>query len=164
MGNVMKVRRFVTGHDQNGEAVIELEDIIEGTEVEGDIGTASFALIWTTDTHPVNNQDVVDGSKREFGLVSPGGTVFRIVDLYTSHQSPMHRTQSLDYGIVLEGEVEMELDAGKCVQLSAGDVVVQRGTIHAWRNIGTKTCRIAFVLVDAEAVSIGSRVLTATHD
>lgn len=63
----------------------------------------------------------------------------------------MHRTQTLDYGIVLEGELTMVLDQGECT-VRAGDIIVQRGTNHAWANRSGKTCRVAFVLIDGQFV------------
>lgn len=63
----------------------------------------------------------------------------------------MHRTQTLDYGIVLEGELTLVLDQGECT-LHAGDIVIQRGTNHAWANRSGKTCRVAFVLIDGQFV------------
>lgn len=161
----MKVRRVVTGHDPYGNAIIKFDDAVEGIDVKEDSETAvaSFALIWTTDTHPADNLDEFDGGQREVGLTSPGGNVFRVIDFYPGQRSPMHRTQSLDYGIVLDGEIDMELDSGQRIRLKAGDVVVQRGTIHAWINCSAHICRMAFILTDAEPVSVGGSILPATH-
>ena len=61
----------------------------------------------------------------------------------------MHETRSVDYGIVISGEIDMLVDEDE-VHLKAGDVIVQRGTNHAWANRGTEPCRIAFVLIDAQ--------------
>ena len=73
----------------------------------------------------------------------------------------MHRTRTVDYAIVMSGEIDMELDDGKSVHLKAGDVLVQRGTIHNWLNKGTAPCVIAFVLVAAKPVTAGGKVLNA---
>ena len=64
-------------------------------------------------------------------------------------QSPLHRTASVDYGIVLEGQITLILDDSE-VTLQAGDIVVQRGTDHAWANRGDTTAKVVFVLVDGE--------------
>jgi quercetin dioxygenase-like cupin family protein len=152
----MKIRRVVTGHDVTGKAMIKTDDIIEGQVIGDD---AAFALLWTTDTAPADNMDEMDGSKREVGLAAPGGSVCRMVDIFPGECSPMHRTQSLDYGIVLEGEIELELDEGEVAKLKAGDVIVQRGTIHAWNNKTDKPCRIAFILLDAKQIKIGEEAL-----
>jgi quercetin dioxygenase-like cupin family protein len=76
----------------------------------------------------------------------------------------MHRTQSIDYGIVLEGEMTMELDGGSVTHLKAGDVVVQRGTNHLWHNISDKPCRMAFVLIEAKPVEAGGIRLEQNYD
>jgi quercetin dioxygenase-like cupin family protein len=71
-----------------------------------------------------------------------------------------HRTDSIDYAVVMAGEIEMDLD-GEVVKLKAGDVLVQRGTIHNWINRGTEACVIAFVLVSAKPVTVGGKTLNA---
>jgi quercetin dioxygenase-like cupin family protein len=74
----------------------------------------------------------------------------------------MHRTETLDYAIVLSGECDLELDDGELVHVTQGDIVVQRGTMHAWVNSGTKPCVFAFVLIDAEPVTLAGQSLR-TH-
>jgi len=88
----------------------------------------------------------------------PGGTRFGILDLPPNPEGFMHRTETLDYAIVLSGEVEMEVDEGERVSLRAGDVVIQRGTNHAWINRGPGWARMAFVLIDAQPLGIGTPV------
>ena len=96
--------------------------------------------------------DEADGRLRDAGLTLERGSVIRIVDMMPGGVSPMHRTNSIDYGIVLSGEVELELDDGAKTLLGPGDVIVQRGTIHLWRNrTATDVCRIVFVLTEAAA-------------
>ena len=124
------VRRVVTGHDLKGQAIVQSDSIAQSTDVGN--GQARFALLWTTDRSPADNDDTKDAAQRHVGLTSPGGTVLRIVDFAPGTRSPMHRTCSVDYGIVLEGEIDLELDSGEVKHLSTGDVVVQRGTNHAW--------------------------------
>ena len=142
------VRRVVTGHDAQGRAVIRSDQRFR-TEIIAS-GDAAFALMWTTATVPADNNDEVDGREREAGLTIHQGSVIRIVDMLPGGASPMHRTNSIDYGIVLAGEVELELDDGVKTLLRQGDVVVQRGTMHLWRNPSEhETCRIAFVLTEA---------------
>jgi quercetin dioxygenase-like cupin family protein len=80
-----------------------------------------------------------------------GGSVIRIVDMMPGRESPMHRTNSIDYGIVLEGEVELELDDGIKHVVRQGGIIVQRGTNHLWRNCTDHPCRIAFILIEASA-------------
>ena len=154
------VRRVVTGHDADGKAVVrsdarhEMEDINHGE--------AWFLKLWTS-AMPADNNDGADGALVASGLTLEGGTVLRIVDMPPGQRSPMHRTSSLDYGIVLQGEVPLELDEGRTVKLVVGDVVVQRGTIHAWDNRGSSFARMAFVLISAPAYRHDGRELGPEH-
>jgi quercetin dioxygenase-like cupin family protein len=97
---------------------------------------------------------------------SGAGSVLRIGVLAPGTRSPMHRTESLDYGICLEGECVMELDGGEEVTVRAGDVVIQRGTNHLWHNRAAAPCRFAWILLDAEAVELAGERLGASwrHD
>lgn len=159
----MKIRRVVTGHDAAGKAVVRDDGVIDGKPVLG--GDAEFAVMWVTDRSPVDNDDAVDRSRDPIGLVQPGGSVLRIVDIPPGVRSPLHRTSSLDYGIVLAGDVDLELDDGRRTSLGLHDVVVQRGTIHAWINRGTTTARMAFVLLDAKPATAGGAPLPpVAHD
>ena len=151
------VQRVVTGHDGNGHAVFKSEDVTPTQMIPS--GDASFLLIWTTPTVPADNNDETDGRHREVGLTLEGGSVIRVVDMLPGKESPMHRTNSIDYGIVLEGEVELELDDGAKRTVRQGGIVVQRGTNHLWRNTTDKPCRIAFVLIDAPAYMHNGRPL-----
>ena len=89
------------------------------------------------------------------------GTVFRILHFLPGVQQRVHRTDSIDYLIVMSGEIDMELEKGEEVHLKTGDVMVQRGTVHNWINRGTVPCVIAFVLIDARAVEHGGKPLAA---
>ena len=76
----------------------------------------------------------------------------------------MHRSFSIDYGIVMSGRLELELDGGEVVRLAAGDIVIQRGTNHLWRNPSQdEVCRVAFVLIEAAPISIDGRQLEEVH-
>jgi len=150
------VRRIVTGHDGNGLAIIKSDKVFEPKPVTG--GIASFAKLWTTEASPADNTDEFDGAERKTGLTCKGGTVLRIVDFGPGKASPMHKTNSIDYGIVLSGEVEMRLDGGAATRLHPGDVVVQRGTNHAWVNVGETWARMAFVLIEAKQLGDGEGV------
>ncbi len=121
---------------------------------------AQSCVVWTTDTSPAINTGDEDGSTREVGTTHAGGTVFRIVRYEPGVAPRVHRTDSIDYAVVISGTIDMELD-GSSVTLKAGDVLVQRGTIHNWVNRGTEPCVIAFVLVDAKPVAAGGKVLDA---
>jgi quercetin dioxygenase-like cupin family protein len=141
------IRRVVTGHDEQGRAIVKSDDTSQPKRIPS--GDADFLLLWTTPQVPADNNDETDGRARDAGTTLNGGSVFRIVDMLPGCQSPMHRTSSIDYGIVLEGEIELELDDGRCVSVGRHGVIVQRGTIHLWRNRTDQICRIAFVLIEA---------------
>ncbi len=155
------VRRVVTGHNRDGLAVIRRDETTSTQPIPS--GEAYFAKLWTTNRSPADNQDDSDGAERPTGLTSPGGTVLRVVDIPPGQRSPMHRTHSIDYGIVLAGELDMELDGGETVSLKSGDVVIQRGTNHAWINRSAQMARMAFVLVDAQPVEIDGHILEQSH-
>lgn len=119
-----------------------------------------FNVNYTTSTFPAdlnNNTDIVTHdavlSSSRLGLVNPNGTVCRTVDFAPGFDCMMHRTQSLDYGIVVAGEIELVLDSGECEKMGVGDVCVQRGTMHAWRNpSGEQWARMVFVLQDCAKI------------
>jgi hypothetical protein len=168
------VRRIVTGHDQDGIAIVVKDGTID--PVTRAAGVAS-ALLWVTDETPADISGSGDRAARSIGVPPPAnGSILRIVDFppvngeikvdnaaftsemglgsqqrrkgrYTDHPF-MHRTKSVDYAIVLEGEIDMLLDDSK-IHMKAGDILVQQGTNHAWVNNGKTVCRIAFVLIDA---------------
>jgi len=154
------IRRVVTGHNAQGQAVVKIDEMVEPESIPS--GDAHFAKLWTTATSPADNDDPYDGAQRPTGLTCPGGSVLRIVDMLPGRRSPMHRTNSIDYGIVLDGKIDLELDSGEIVHLNAGDVVVQRGSIHAWVNSSAQPSRIAFILIDAKPATAGGRTLDPT--
>jgi len=117
-------------------------------------------VVWTTESFPVDNTNETDGGKRQVGTTLQNGTVFRVVEFMPGVSPRVHRTDSIDYAVVMSGEIDMELD-DSAVHLKAGDVLVQRGTIHNWVNRGTDSCIIAFVLIDAKPVEAGGKVLHA---
>ncbi|KAL8922379.1 MAG: hypothetical protein Q9208_005232 [Pyrenodesmia sp. 3 TL-2023] len=132
----------------------------------------AFNVIYTTSTSPPSLKDNDDIAKHEeviasgdLRLVNPNGSVCRIVDFGPStseaHSQPlMHRTESLDYGIVIQGEIECLLDSGEKRVMRPGDVAVQRGTMHAWRNTSsTEWARMVFVLMSCGKVKVGDKEL-----
>jgi quercetin dioxygenase-like cupin family protein len=154
----MKVRRVVTGHDAQGKAVVCIDEIAKNvlSRRQG----IEAAVVWSTDTFPVDNDDDEDGSLRPMDTTLDNGTVFRIVRYEPGVVPRRHRTDSVDYAVVMSGSIDMELD-GQTVTLNAGDVLIQRGTIHNWVNRGTEPCMIAFVLVSAKPVTVGGKPLEA---
>jgi quercetin dioxygenase-like cupin family protein len=162
ISNATDVRRVVTGHGPDGRAGIWMDTHITPKGIPR--GDARFALVWTTPTVPADNNDNTDGATREAGLTLHGGSVIRVVDLAPSQVSPMHRSNSIDYGIVLSGALELELEGGDVARLGPGDIVVQRGTNHLWRNpSAAEWCRIVFVLIEASPVRVDGVELEEIH-
>ena len=154
----LTVRRVVTGHDKNGRAIVSIDETVKN--VAQTRPGASAAVIWTNEGFPVDNDGDADTSGREVGTTLANGAVFRVVSFGPGVAPRNHRTDSIDYAVVMSGEIDMELD-DTTVHLKAGDVLVQRGTIHNWVNKGTAPCVIAFVLVAAKPVTAGGKVLNA---
>ena len=167
-----KFRRVVTGHDPNRKAIVIMDGEAGNVKVRQATGICS-TLLWRTDSTPAELSDA-DSADRETGVKPPlTGSIFRVVEfppeknlvggqsseevrremgVSSGGEAPrhpgMHRTESVDYAIVLKGEIDMLLDDSE-VHLKAGDVVVQQGTNHAWANRGNEPCQIAFVLIGA---------------
>lgn len=170
-------RRVVTGHDANGKAIVTSDGPAANVKLRQAAGGIVSTLLWVTDSTPSDCEPGNDPAARDIGVAPPaGGSVLRIVDFppvpggaaaidnaamkkemgldHGSGGKPTrhpftHRTRSVDYALVLEGEIDMLLDDSE-VHLKAGDVLVQLGTNHAWVNNSDKPCRIAFVLIDAK--------------
>ena len=170
------VRRVVTTIDKNDKAVVLTDAPIPHKKVRAQAQTVS-RLVWVTDETPADLSGTKDRAAIDLGIMPPrGGSAFRIVefppetaemrklDPTTMHHSlgdgaprrglpprhpAMHRTRTVDYAVVMAGEIDMLLDEQE-IHLKAGDVLVQQGTNHAWVNRGIEPCRIAFVLIDAK--------------
>ena len=143
----LKIRRVVTGHDDGGRAVVAVDEICRN--VMSRRPNHESCVVWSTGSFPADNSDTADGGARQVATTDPNGTVFRIGVYHPGVAARNHRTESVDYAIVMSGEIVMEID-GSSVHLRSGDVLVQRGTIHNWTNPGTEPCVIAFVLVAAK--------------
>ncbi len=165
-------RRIVTGHDAKGKAVV----LFDGALAAKQRGSNGMTVLWVTSEFPVDVAASADRAQTQVGVPPPAnGTIFRIVDFaptappaapvdhhkvlvamgidpatqgYARHANT-HRTKTIDYALVLDGEIDMLLDDSE-IHVKAGDVLVQQGTNHAWVNNGTKPCRIAFILIDAK--------------
>jgi mannose-6-phosphate isomerase-like protein (cupin superfamily) len=168
-------RRIVTGHDAQGKAVA----LFDGPSMPRQRAASANAstLLWVTGESPVDMSGQQDRAGTAVGVPPPAnGSIFRIVDFppassstaapvdhhqilhamgidpetqgYARHANT-HPTRSIDYAIVMEGEIDMLMDDTE-VHVKAGDVLVQQGTNHAWVNNGDKPCRIAFILIDAK--------------
>jgi quercetin dioxygenase-like cupin family protein len=154
------VKRFTTTHDPSTRKAIFSDALPEDLKFET-IPGASFGLGYVTKGFPVDLNDGADVAtfkpflEKAPGLTTSGGTVLRFVDVKPGHLSPMHRTVSLDYGVVLEGEVELVLDSGETRLLKRGDVAIQRGTMHAWRNTSeTEWARMMYVLQESKPLVV----------
>jgi len=154
----VKVRRVVTGHDAKGRAVVKIDEVSKN--IISSRPGATACVVWTTESFPVNNTGDADEGLRQVGTTLKNGTVFRVVEFAPGVAPRNHRTGSIDYAVVVSGEIDMELE-DSVVRLKGGDVLVQRGTIHNWVNRGTQPCVIAFVLIDAKPVEVDGKVLNA---
>ena len=154
----LKIRRVVTGHDAQGRARVAIDELCANVISRRPSHTS--CVVWSTGEFPADNGDQRDGAAREVATTDPNGTVFRIVEYRPGVTPRNHRTESIDYAVVLAGEIDMELE-GETAHLRAGDVLVQRGTVHNWVNRGTEPCVIAFVLVAAKPVERNGRRLNA---
>jgi len=162
-------RRIITGHDAQGRAVVAADEHLPaaGMAEQTEPLDVTFFNVWATYEMPVDTSDAAAARQREgcyTNIVGSGsGTTLRVGVLGPGMRSPMHRTQSLDYAICLEGECAMELDSGEEVLMRAGDILVQRGTIHAWHNRSDRPCRMAWVLIDAQPVVVDGRPLPSEY-
>ena len=154
----LNIRRVVTGHDDQGRAKVLIDEQVKN--ISSPRPGANYSVIWSTEGFPVSNDGDDDPSGRKIATTIDNGTVFRIVSFGPGVAPRNHRTNSIDYAVVISGEIDMELDVGS-VHLKAGDVLVQRGTIHNWVNKGTAPCVIAFTLVAAKPVTAGGKTLDA---
>jgi quercetin dioxygenase-like cupin family protein len=154
----LHVRRVVTGHDDKGRAIVKIDEVSKNVIANRPGATA--CVVWTTESFPVDNTGDADEGLRKVGTTLKNGTVFRVIEFAPGVTPRNHRTDSIDYAVVLSGEIDMEIE-DSVVHLNAGDVLVQRGTIHNWVNRGTEPCVMAFVLIDAKPVEAGGKVLSA---
>ena len=173
------VRRIIDAHNENGKSYIQEDGDAPNITNTGGVEGFSWTELWAVDNAPASNEGNEDSADREIRLQPPSkGNVFRIVDIPPDtlrfgenlDQAPdntavsgdeayaagsgsrhpgFHKTKTVDYAIILEGEVVAMMDVGE-TPMGPGDVLIQRGTNHAWSNRSDKACRIAFVLIDAE--------------
>ncbi|NIO09540.1 MAG: cupin domain-containing protein [Deltaproteobacteria bacterium] len=170
------IRRIVTGHDAQGRSVILMDG--DAPNVRERPGGGAVTNIWTTDSAPASNRGSEDmGSRLNTLQPPPNGAGFRIVEYPpdsarfaagtkedtafrdaglgraaatdTSRHPGMHKTNSIDYALVLSGEIYAVMDEGETL-MRPGDCLIQRGTSHAWSNRSNEPCLVAFVLIDAE--------------
>ena len=139
------LRRVVTGHDSDGKSIIVLDDKPEAAMLDGTEDRRALIKVWATISKPtaggrgVNPQEITQSTAFE-----PHASEFRVVDMPAGSRREMHRTDTVDYGIVLAGEVHLVLEQEETL-LHTGDVVVQRGTFHSWHNRSDRVARMAFI-------------------
>ncbi|KAL2161877.1 hypothetical protein VTH06DRAFT_7661 [Thermothelomyces fergusii] len=166
LSDLPQLTRFITTHNEAGKAVVHSEAGFSWAPF--DEGKLAFAVAYTTSAFPPDLNGDADVAEHErvmasgtLGLVRPGGTVLRVVDFAPGYACAMHRTLSLDYGVVLEGEVDMVLDGGDRRVLRRGDVAVQRATQHQWVNRSqTNWARMLFVLQDCKPLVVAGQDVT----
>ena len=146
----LQVRRVVTGHDPEGRAIVQIDEVSQNLRSARPARRPALSgpARASRSTTPATD----DEGLRETGTTHDNGTVFRILELQPGNTPRVHRTDSLDYAVIMTGEIDMELETGEITHLKAGDVVVQRGTVHNWINRGPEPCVIAFVLIAAKPV------------
>lgn len=180
MNALPEFKRVITGHDSAGRASVSHSGPIPNSFALQAVPGTVFHEIWNTSTSPAIIDNCADPTARALRLSpSPAGSLIRVVDIppdsvqnavsadqaaaafaeigqaqagtghADSRHKLMHRTETLDYGIVTEGEVWLVLDEQE-VQLQRGDVVVQRGTNHAWSNRTEAMARMVFILLDGQ--------------
>jgi quercetin dioxygenase-like cupin family protein len=163
----------VTGHTADGKAIIDSDTLLHPVDPHSSLDSTpkpnrpekgrGFILLWKSNSFPAKLQGSwSDLTGQNVPLADPVGTTVRIVDMPPGLSSPMHRTVSLDFEVVLKGKVVLEVDDGVESLVKEGEVVVQRGTIHAWHNRTGEVVRVLFVLVPSEKVVIQGRELEAT--
>ena len=148
-------RRVVTGHDPAGRSIVLSDGPVPVSRTNDDAGLV-FHEVWNTPAAPATIAATTpEPTDRPLRIPPPdAGSLIRVNEFLPGHvsagpQPSMHRTESVDYGIVLDGEITLVLTDSE-VPLRAGDIVVQRGTDHAWVNRSDRTARMAFILVGGE--------------
>ena len=157
-----KLRRIVTGHDRANKAKVIIDGIAGNMKTNAP--TSASIAVWASDTMPIEipigeigseTGEVEDCGDRKLPTQPPpNGTRFIVMEFDPGAVGVMHRTETIDYISCLEGEIDMDMD-DSTVTLRAGDVMVQRGTNHAWMNRSKARARLSIVLVDAKPLGIG---------
>jgi quercetin dioxygenase-like cupin family protein len=154
------IRRVVTGHDANNVAKVIIDGAV--TNAKQGASGATSTLIWSTDSTPADvsiGEQIEDFGARILGTPPPeSGSRFAVIEFPPGNPGRMHRTETIDYVVVICGELDMDMD-DSTVKLKAGDVLVQRATNHAWVNRGKETARAAFVLLDSKPLGIGDPIV-----
>jgi len=172
---LQKIRRVVTGHNAEGNSVIVSDEASPNSLTALDDPAYGLTDLWETTATPADNSQDGDPAARKIVLGPPSrGSIFRVVEFppdmqmagkidakaifealsaghtrdVSARHPAMHRTSTVDYAVVISGEIYAMMDIGE-TKLTAGDCLIQRGTNHAWSNRSDKPCLVAFVLLDA---------------
>jgi len=150
-----KIRRIVTGHNENGESMVWMDGYAKNVKRPTDNLTST--LLWSSDETPIDFLKDEDLGDRILGTAPPkNGIRFTILEMAPhSTKSIMHRTDTLDYVVCIEGEMIHHLDK-ETITLKPGDVIIQRGTNHCWENRRDVPARVVVVLVDGKPKREGS--------
>ena len=161
-------RRVVVENGDSGKAVVTKDERVPQIAAGTNTGIRGVEL-WSSDMMPVDNSPAA-GPRQEAGVIKEHGgrlfigngegNAFRITEFTPGHIKVLHRTETLDYDLILSGEIDMELDGGETMTLRTGDVVVVRGAAHAWINRKQESAFVAFVMIDAKAVTIDGKEMT----
>ena len=173
---IQRVRRVLTGHDSDGKSTIIADGTAPNVKEMASMPGLALTDLWETSGAPANNDGHADAAARPVRLEPPkNGTLLRVVEFppdaqwrnradsreafksigaghvpdKSSADPMMHRTSTVDYAIVLKGEIHAVMEKGETL-LRAGDILVQRGTNHSWSVRGSEPCMVAFVLVNAK--------------
>lgn len=154
---VNPVRRVVTGHNHSGLSRVLLDS--NATNVKKTGANVVATTLWATSETPADvvvGPEIEDRGNKQGGFAPAlHGSRFVVVDFLPGNPPFVHRTDTLDYAVVISGSIVMHLDE-MSVELAAGDVLIQRATSHAWENQSDAVARVAFVLIDANALGIGN--------
>ena len=162
----MNVRRIVVSNDSTGTSRVTRDEVLEAETVSPSLPIAGTEL-WVTDQMPVDNtleaeEEQQQGSLSRFHnlYVRNGqGSAFRITEIPAGTPAVFHRTESVDYDVILSGEVDLVLDDDQRVHMKAGDTAIVRGALHAWSNTGSEPVVLAYVMIDAAPVVVGGKTL-----
>ena len=180
---IWRVRRVLTGHDSEGKSTLIADGLAPNVKEMASMPGLALTDLWETTGAPANNDGHADAATRPVHLEPPkNGTILRIVEFppdsawrqsadareafksigaghapdRKSADPMMHRTSTVDYIIVLKGEIHAVMEKGETL-LRAGDILVQRGTNHSWSVRGNEPCIVAAVLVNARPLSFGKK-------
>ncbi|RTE73747.1 hypothetical protein BHE90_011835 [Fusarium euwallaceae] len=151
------VKRYITTHDAEGNAIWDESVPLEVKEHRSGGFSIHASYIHPDNSHDLNTGDDLKAYREhphEKDLAPESGSTLRVVDFWPGFPAVMHRTASIDYGVVIEGEIDCVLDNGATRTFKRGDIIIQRGTNHAWKNSGTEVARVCFTLLPSAPIKV----------